>query len=294
MKKIICVFLVLIICVTAFSTLATAAAGEVVFNVSPSGAGVPGDIITVTVTVTPPQSQKIMGAELIFIYDEAVFIPLNITRGNPSWAMDTETYPGLGKIKLLIEALNALIFSEQLLFTIKLEIKDGALPGNYPVTITCNEVYDNNMDDFRYYRVEGSGVTVKPTVITSNTYNVSESYIKNISAKTTVGQFVNNLNEKNFIKVYSGEYQVSNSAYVSTGLTVKLMDGGNTVQSLTAIVTGDVNGDSEVNLADLTIIKRYLANVGSGVVYVEAMDTNKDGNVDSEDVAASKRNLLGI
>ena len=61
----------------------------------------------------------------------------------------------------------------------------------------------------------------------------------------------------------------------------------------TVFVTGDVNGDSEVNSDDAVCILRYLAGYDVDVK-IENGDVNGDGEVNSDDAVCILRNLAGL
>ena len=56
---------------------------------------------------------------------------------------------------------------------------------------------------------------------------------------------------------------------------------------------GDISGDGEVDLKDVTVLRRYLAG-GYGVTVQEAaLDINRDGAIDLKDVTYLRRALAG-
>lgn len=58
-------------------------------------------------------------------------------------------------------------------------------------------------------------------------------------------------------------------------------------------VPGDINGDTEVDLKDVTVLRRYLAGGYDVVVQQVALDVNRDGNVDLKDITHLRRALAG-
>lgn len=56
---------------------------------------------------------------------------------------------------------------------------------------------------------------------------------------------------------------------------------------LDKVKLGDVNGDNSVNINDVTVIQRYLAELDTlGGIYLHAADVNQDGTVDIADATA--------
>ena len=81
---------------------------------------------------------------------------------------------------------------------------------------------------------------------------------------------------------------------VSTGMTVKLEYDGRTIQSLTVVVTGDINGDGGITITDALQIKSYLLHKGTlSEVGTIAADTSGDNTVSITDFLQVKAKLLG-
>ena len=84
-------------------------------------------------------------------------------------------------------------------------------------------------------------------------------------------------------KMYDGNEALINPA------TYELIDGVVTVSN---ILYGDVNGDGEIDSADVTRLRRYIA--GWDVeIDLDAADVNDDGEVDSADVTRLRRFIAG-
>ena len=92
-----------------------------------------------------------------------------------------------------------------------------------------------------------------PSSITSDIYTVGGGWISKIPSGTTVSTLVNGINEKQYIKVFKGNSEVSGNTVVGTGMVVKLMDGNTVKQSVTVVVTGDTNGDGGITITDILI-----------------------------------------
>jgi len=135
---------------------------------------------------------------------------------------------------------------------------------------------------------------VVPQSITSGVYTVADGYIRKIAAGTTVETLVSGINESSYIAVYNGDTPVTGAATVSTGMTVRLEHEGNVIQSLTLVVTGDVNGDGTVSITDALQIKSHLLQKQtlSGANALAA-DTSADGAVSITDFLQVKAKILG-
>ena len=145
-----------------------------------------------------------------------------------------------------------------------------------------------------YIQSTDPDAVVVPQSITSSVYTVSGEFIRKIPAGTKVETLVNGIHESGYITVYNGNTVVTGATPVSTGMTVKLEYGGRTIQSLTVVVTGDVNGDGSISITDALQIKSYLLQKGTlseaGTI---AADTNADGTVSITDFLQVKSKLLG-
>jgi uncharacterized protein YjdB len=148
---------------------------------------------------------------------------------------------------------------------------------------------------------DGSGVsgnkqiTVYTASITSGKYTVDAQggYLKGIGAQTSISTLVSNLGNGSSITVYSNQSQVT-SGNISTGMTINLVMYGKTQQTLTAVVTGDVNGDGNISITDLlqvesSILKKSNLQSANAV----AADTNKDSSISITDLLQIESNILG-
>lgn len=132
-----------------------------------------------------------------------------------------------------------------------------------------------------------------PSNITSSVYKVSGGYISKITLGTTVAGLIAGINEKEYIRVYSGATQVSGNTRVGTGMVVKLMDGSKVMQSIVVVVTGDTNGDGNVTITDMLAVKSHLLKKStlSGAV-AKAGDTSGDNALSITDFIQIKAYIL--
>jgi len=140
-------------------------------------------------------------------------------------------------------------------------------------------------------------VTVKsktPSTITSLTYNVNGNNISKITDGTTVSQLLDGINEGEYCKVYKGNEEVGANDIIGTGMVVKIIDGNTVTAQCTVIVTGDTNGDGNVNITDMIAIKAHVLEktLLSGV-YAIAADTSGEGNISITDFIQVKSKILG-
>ena len=153
-----------------------------------------------------------------------------------------------------------------------------------------------------YIQIDGAPaisftVTVQsrvPSSITSSTYSISGGFISKVGAGTTVSQLLNGLNEKAWCKVCNGNSEVSGSTLIGSGMTVKLLDGSTVKQTLTVVVTGDVNGDGNITITDMLAVKSHLLkkSILSGA-QAKAADTSGDKAISITDFIQIKAHILG-
>jgi len=139
--------------------------------------------------------------------------------------------------------------------------------------------------------------TAVPATMSSSTYscNATSGFLSKVSESTVVATLLDRINEEIYIKVYKNNVQVSGSSLVGTGMVLRLQDlDGTTKQSLTAVVTGDINGDGRITLTDFVQMKAHLLKktLLSGA-FLKAADVNGDGNVTLTDFVRLRSHLLG-
>jgi hypothetical protein len=132
--------------------------------------------------------------------------------------------------------------------------------------------------------------------IESDVYEVTdEDVVKNISAGTTVRNFVTNITTEGSVKVYDNKgTALSNTDNLGTGYTVQVLDGSEVIKTYTLVVKGDVNGDTKISAIDYAKIKRHVlkANQLEGVYY-DAGSLVKENKVTAYDYIMVKRYVLG-
>lgn len=123
---------------------------------------------------------------------------------------------------------------------------------------------------------------VKPETISSSYYQVDGTMVRGIAPGTT--------GEK-LRKVCTGGELSAPDGPLATGDQLVDQVGG---ESLTVIVTADINGDAKVSITDLLMFKAYLLGGQLNSAAVAAADVNYDGKVTITDFLRIKANLLGL
>ncbi len=101
---------------------------------------------------------------------------------------------------------------------------------------------------------------------------------------------------KGYITIPSGytiQVDMKGQSYISTGSTVKIMNGNTTVAQFTNIVRGDASGDGNINSADLLKIVKHLKGTTLTGVYYKAADCNDDSTINSADLLKIVKYLKG-
>jgi lysophospholipase L1-like esterase len=135
---------------------------------------------------------------------------------------------------------------------------------------------------------------IGPSSITSDVYTIGTATVSKISAGTTVAAFLDGIGESDYVKIYQNGKEVSPKTKLGTGMQICLEVGGKTVQALTALITGDTNGDGAISVTDMLAVKADVLNKTklSGAGHT-AGDTNGDGNITITDFIQIKAQILG-
>lgn len=102
----------------------------------------------------------------------------------------------------------------------------------------------------------------------------------------------------NYLQV-EGEGHIELSGFVGTGCEISLVSDidGTTVETLTIIIFGDLNGDSIINAQDITMTKQFAAGMLSAEDNQHAFfaaDVYQDGNINNADITIIKSVFAGI
>jgi len=132
-----------------------------------------------------------------------------------------------------------------------------------------------------------------PDKITSSRYHIGDTLLSKIDAGTTVSTFLTRIGESEYVTVYKDGKVVASSAKLGTGMEVRLVVEGQTLQTLTVVITGDVNGDGDITLTDMLAIKSHLLKKATltGTPSL-AGDVNADAAVTLTDFIQIKAHIL--
>lgn len=128
--------------------------------------------------------------------------------------------------------------------------------------------------------------------IATDAYVISGEYLRAIALGTTPAQLQSALVPSDLITIHKGSAITGDLA--ATGMTVEYAVDGKVVQTLTVVVTGDVNGDGKCSISDLVQINSHLLGRQklSGA-FLQAADINGDGKCTISDLVQINSHLLG-
>ena len=135
-------------------------------------------------------------------------------------------------------------------------------------------------------------VTVNPHAITSDGLQIDEKtdLVSGVTLGTTAKDLLSKINEREYVTLKGADGKsVSGDDRLATGMLICLPEG----EQYTLVVAGDVDGDGESGIFDLTAIKRQIVN-GTGLsgAALLAADVDGSGTVDLFDYVAVRKYIL--
>ena len=128
--------------------------------------------------------------------------------------------------------------------------------------------------------------------IATDAYVISDQYLRAIKLGTTPAQLQSALVPSDLITIHKGSATTGDLA--ATGMTVEYAVDGEVVQTLTVVVTGDVNGDGKCDITDMVQLRAHLLGKREfSSVAAQAGDLNGNGSVDITDMVQLRAFLLG-
>lgn len=169
---------------------------------------------------------------------------------------------------------------------------------------------DDVISNYTYFNTCTDGYTILYTgalginkLVAKSTSNLKINRdtltVSGFNMGTTVSKLYNLFeNDKIYMRVYDANGKMlKNSATIATDCTVKLLDTSNkTIDTLSIVIRGDVNGDGKTDGTDSVIIKAMaggmLNSSNTTAAKLEAADINFDGVITSVD--AEHLDLAGL
>ena len=158
---------------------------------------------------------------------------------------------------------------------------------NVTETVTIGNVYDETKT--LNITINNIGEPDPEEIFTSSTYIIENSIIKNIQPDISLTDFSQNITTNQEYTIKEGDNTITGADKIKTGQV--LIVGG---QTYSLVVTGDVNGDGQANIADILAMNRHRLNKAQLTnVYLQAGDANNDGKVDIKDILQINKTRLG-
>lgn len=144
----------------------------------------------------------------------------------------------------------------------------------------------------------GSGGTVNPSFTINTTLNKnSNNTITGITPGASVADVAATVTVSGgSFDILDANKKVKKDGKICTGDMIAVKDAsGNYVSYYPTVVYGDVNGDGEVTIKDLLILRKYILGTASlNGAYLQAGNANKDENgVTIKDILVLRKQLLG-
>ena len=133
----------------------------------------------------------------------------------------------------------------------------------------------------------------KLQLLKSSSYAAENGLLKNVKPDTTVQTLTKHFDNENLrILDHTGK-TLSGTASVGTGSTVNLYLNGVKVDSLTLVVSGDVDGNGYVNTTDYLRVKAYLLGTFSfNNAQLSAADVDGSSKINTTDYLRIKSHFL--
>ena len=172
-------------------------------------------------------------------------------------------------------------------FTDALADAKEMLYGNPMLTVSPYEVFETTKalnDAFAGLDIAG--------LITDEYYMRADGKVTGISPNTSLATFLAGFdNDSANLRVMNGLVPII-SGIVGTGMRVQYIDGQTVVEEFEIVIFGDVTGDGLLGVSDCISIKRYIVEIDANINL--AADVNLSGTVDSIDMVAVKKQILGL
>ncbi|GEM_PF-1335362 len=142
-------------------------------------------------------------------------------------------------------------------------------------------------------------VTVmEQTLIESSVYATDRDsgYLTGVPINISAAALKANLsNPEQNVRIYNKEGIEYTGGKVATGMSVKLIVGGEIRDELTVVVRGDTNGDGYIDISDYTHVRLDILKLKALTdVYKAAADVNTDGYIDISDYTLIRLDILEL
>lgn len=141
-----------------------------------------------------------------------------------------------------------------------------------------------------------SGKESPSDIISSIGFNNSNNVISGVNLGTNISNIIVNVNSRfksATISAKNKDGSTKRDGLIATGDKITITNNGITT-TFTIVVKGDVNGDGNIDISDLAMVKaKMLGKINLSNEYSKSSDVNGDGSVDISDLAMIKAHMLG-
>ncbi|MBQ2661371.1 MAG: leucine-rich repeat protein [Clostridia bacterium] len=123
--------------------------------------------------------------------------------------------------------------------------------------------------------------------------SIANGMLFGVTPQTTVAALLANFAGGNMSVVDKNGKVLDIDKTVGTGSRVRLTDGDTVIDELTVVISGDVNGDGNINSRDLAAMQKHILGTAELTgIYINSSDVNADSKINSRDLSALQKIIL--
>ena len=164
----------------------------------------------------------------------------------------------------------------------------------YTCTV-CNATKTEEIEALGHNYENGSCTRCMESIFANESkYKITNKAISGIKPNTAIDDFTNNMRNEFNVIVTKNEEEVT-EGLIGTGMKVKIYENSKLIADYIAIVSGDLNGNGELTVTDLLMLKRYIVQLEQPNGYQGmAADLNDDDRISVTDLLMVKRKIVGL
>lgn len=169
---------------------------------------------------------------------------------------------------------------------VKLRFDEKQVKVDMTIDIIEEPIYEDLYLSTKKYRIGNEDI---------ENYKEGDTYISRVDEKTTLEEFINNLDTNGDVKVLKTDNsELTNTEYVGTGMKLVVTKGEAKIELLIA-VKGDLDGNGKITATDLSILNHDILGIKIlNDVYKIAGDLNESETITATDLSMLNHMILGI